>query len=76
MIFYNSARISERMDNGRNVAKRFAKIGMIVAGIASVVASLSWPMSSCGMKVQEFVSGSRAVIPVHTLYLVPIPREG
>ncbi|MCJ1341379.1 hypothetical protein MMC09_006675 [Bachmanniomyces sp. S44760] len=58
VISYNSAQITERLDSGRSVGERFAKIGMIVAGISCVVSPLSLLTSFYGMNVREFTSGA------------------
>ena len=60
------------------VVDRFAKIGMALAGIASIVAPLSLLTSFYGMNIQEFTSGanvslydfSKGALPIIFLTLV------
>ena len=48
----------DRLDQGSKVAEQFAKIGMVIAGIAGIVSPLGLLTSFYGMNVQEFTSGA------------------
>ena len=58
MISYGTSQITSRLDRGRDVAERFTKIGMVVAGLAGVVSPLSLLTSYYGMNVQEITPGA------------------
>lgn len=57
MISYNATQITERLNQGTKVAEQFAKIGMVIAGIAGIAAPLGLLVGFYGMNVQEFTPG-------------------
>ena len=46
------------MDHGREIAERFGKIGVFLAGLAGIVAPLSLLTGFYGMNVQELTQGA------------------
>lgn len=57
VISYNATQITERLNHGTKVAEQFAKVGMVIAGIAGTTAPLGLLVGFYGMNVQEFTSG-------------------
>ena len=57
-ISYSTAEITKRLDSGRHVANKVAKIGLIIAAITGIVSPLSLITGYYGMNVQEFVPGA------------------
>ena len=58
MISYSATQITERLDQGREVAEQFGKIGMFLAGLAGIVAPMSLLTSFYGMNVKELTQGA------------------
>jgi Mg2+ and Co2+ transporter CorA len=71
VISYSATQITERLDSGRVTAEQFAKVGMVIAAIAGVVAPLGLVTSFYGMNVQEFTSG--ATVSLFEFWEVGIP---
>jgi Mg2+ and Co2+ transporter CorA len=57
-ISLSTTLITSRLDSGRLLAERFAKIGLVLAGVASIISPMSVLTSYYGMNVNEFVQGA------------------
>ncbi|KAI9814315.1 MAG: hypothetical protein M1826_002281 [Phylliscum demangeonii] len=71
VISYSTTQITDRLDHGRKIGDRIAQIGLVIAGIAGVVAPLSLLTGFYGMNVQEFNTGS--VITLFEFWQVAFP---
>jgi Mg2+ and Co2+ transporter CorA len=58
IISYGTTQITERLDNGRSIAEKFATIGIVLAGLSALISPVALLTSYYGMNVQEYVPGT------------------
>lgn len=62
VISYSTTQITERLDKGRDIAEKFGKIGIFLAGLAGIVAPMSLLTGYYGMNVKELTQGANGTL--------------